>query len=231
MSGFYFNAGMLFMVHRNMVRAVLEPPTLSMPPVDLPPVGDRGNAEHVLLAIAEYNVRLAATYYKAHFQHEDAMLGFLLRRSYVRMLDLCQNRTLLLRETFTRFHDLRVGRQHNVSWASVAVHRCRATDFHFLHFFFHQEHLLGAPPNADPVAVEAAAKSTLLAWVEQKNLEMPQYDTWNDTPSVSWQLQPRGTADVPHVVDPSDGVAVYMCRCEKLGLPQFQLYDGCIFDP
>ncbi|CAG9571336.1 putative phosphoglycan beta 1,3 galactosyltransferase [Leishmania major strain Friedlin] len=124
----YFSAGMLLLLHRRLVQTVVE-------------VRTEFNNDVLYLAAADYSAAYAHSYYASMMDHEDVMLGKLLMERRFRADRLCPfRRHWYVWEDLQRFHDLHRGRVRNVTWASVALHRCRPADAHYLHYFFAQEH-------------------------------------------------------------------------------------------
>ncbi|GET87174.1 phosphoglycan beta 1,3 galactosyltransferase 1 [Leishmania tarentolae] len=124
----YFGAGMLFLLHRRLVQTVVELRT-------------GFNNDVLYLAASDYSAAYAHSYYANMMDHEDVMLGKLLRERRFRADELCPfRRHWYVWEDLHRFHDLHSGRVHNVTWASVTLHRCRPADAHYLHYFFAQEY-------------------------------------------------------------------------------------------
>ncbi|TPP46332.1 hypothetical protein CGC21_5155 [Leishmania donovani] len=124
----YFSAGMLLLLHRRLVQTVVE-------------VRTEFNNDVLYLAAADYSAAYAHSYYASMMDHEDVMLGKLLMERRFRADRLCPfRRHWYVWEDLQRFHDLHRGRVRNVTWASVALHRCRPADAYYLHYFFAQEY-------------------------------------------------------------------------------------------
>ena len=215
----YFGAGMLFLLHRRLVQTVLE---------ERPEY----NNDVVRLASQDYAPRHAHSYFAAMMDHEDVMLGKLLAERRMRSNQLCPfGRAWHVWERWDRFHDVRRGRAQNVTWATVAAHRCTPADFPYLHFFFQQEYRFGR----EGAAVErdvAVARQQARAWLEAAQLEnngtadgqpgTPEYTgiRLQATPvpavgngellEVVWAESPaRNHTPLPFVRSSLDGVAVY----------------------
>jgi phosphoglycan beta-1,3-galactosyltransferase len=233
-SGTRFNAGMAFLLHRRVAQAVLEPATKQPSAASFTAAtqSSQDQRDHVQLAMMEFNPSLSEEYVRLEFHHEDVMLGFLIRSRLAREQAMCPyHKMFYVKETFTRFHDLRVGRARKLTWASVVVHRCHVTDFSFVHYFFMHEYNRTAPASATLAEEEAAAQAAAAAWVAEKKAQMPMYDTWDSTPDVQWVSRGNGPVAPAYVVDPQDAVAVYMHSYNELHQPQFHVYDGYVSDP
>ncbi|KPA74896.1 phosphoglycan beta 13 galactosyltransferase putativephosphogly [Leptomonas pyrrhocoris] len=181
----YFGAGMLFLLHRRLVQTVLE---------------ERAeyNNDVVRLAAQDYSPRHAHSYFAAMMDHEDVMLGKMLAERRVRSMQLCPfRRSWYVGEYWDRFHDVHSGRAVNVTWSTVAAHRCTPADLPFLHYYFQHEYEYDdAAVNASAAAygARAAADAT----------------THNDLPAVRWR-EPRemNHTRLPFVRAAKDDVAVY----------------------
>ncbi|KPA74856.1 unspecified product [Leptomonas pyrrhocoris] len=229
-----FNAGMCFMLHRKLAQAVLEPSmAAASKPATPEDAGDgRGNNLQVRLALKEFDPSLSNVYRRTRYQVEDIMAGTMIKHHRARAEELCWNNTVYyVRESLARFHDLRVGRARSVRWTSVVVHRCSATDFHFIHYYFTHAHRMPVLVNATNAEEEAAAQRSAWAWVAQQKLKMPQYNTWDDTPSVQWVPREGAQKTAAHVIVPGDAVAVYMHGYAPYSNAKYEVRNGYISTP
>lgn len=192
----------------------------------------KGVVDHVALAMQDFNFSLSNLYRRLQFDREDVMLGYLLHSRLSRAQALCyQNKVFYVKETFARFHDLRVGRARSVTWASVVVHRCRVSDFHAVHYYFTHAYRMPVWTNSTMEEEEEAANTLLAAWASRKKREMPEVDTWDHLPSMQWVSRGNGPVAAVSVVHPHDEVAVYLHRYSEFRQPRFHVYDGYVSDP
>ncbi|GET85454.1 phosphoglycan beta 1,3 galactosyltransferase, putative [Leishmania tarentolae] len=214
MLGVRFHARMLFMLHRRLVQTILEPPQ------------ERADVDLGMLAARDFSEERALLYREAGLQHEDVMVGVVLRHRYNRSRQLCADETIwYVKEGRHRFHDVHHGKLQNVTWSTVVAHRCRPADMYYLHYFFQKEYRASAVelmPGDDPeeVAIESAA-----AWVaEQRGARSASALGWDDLPSVRWTQQ--ASAAPAYDVAAADNVAVYHCSYQYWKESSTFVWDG-----
>ncbi|AIN95194.1 phosphoglycan beta 1,3 galactosyltransferase [Leishmania panamensis] len=216
-----FNAGMLFMAHRQVVQAVLELP-------ESPSIAHLDGIKHrefdvIRMTLRDFDARFAKEYYAAHFTTEDILFGFLIRHRQPRVQQLCPDKKLYyVKESLHRFHDLRVGRAQPVSWSTVVAHRTRPADLHYLHYFFRTEHTADA---MHAINASAAMLQRAATWAQaQKSLHPSNVTDWNDLPDTKWATPP--SSKPPLVVAPGDGVGVYSYEYMTYRAPKAEVYQG-----
>ncbi|KAG5487147.1 hypothetical protein CUR178_08159 [Leishmania enriettii] len=191
-----FNAGMTFMLHRQLAQAVLEPP------------GERKRVDIAQMAMMEFEPSLSKLYRAARFHQEDILLGLLVRNALHRARDICRNnRVWYVKEGLARFHDMHRGKLRAVTWSTVVAHRCTPADYYYLHHFFQNE--LQASVN---VSRRMRSKKTVARevarWVaEQRRTMGPRVVGWDGLPDVQWV---RDLGRTPgYDMAEADGVPVY----------------------
>ncbi|CAJ1039240.1 hypothetical protein Q4I32_000181, partial [Leishmania shawi] len=212
-----FSAGMTFMLHRRVVQALLEPK-----------MGTR-RLDVLRLAADDFSAKRTLAYRRIMFHHEDILIGLQIYRALERVKALCSTgRLWYVKEWYARFHDMHVGRTHNVTWSTVVAHRCRPSDAYYLHFYFQEEHRIAAAAAsrfATEEEHEAAAVKRASQWLEG-NLRDPHMMAmnWSGLPDVQWV---QGTSRRPSfTLAEGDGVAVYDNRYEYWRHEATNIHDG-----
>ncbi|KAG5508388.1 hypothetical protein JIQ42_08126 [Leishmania sp. Namibia] len=211
-----FGAGMTFMLHRRVVQALLEPKT------------SRRRLDIVRLAVEDFTPKRASAYRRIMFHHEDILTGLQIYRSLARVKELCPNgRLWYVKEWYARFHDMHVGRTHNVTWSTVVAHRCRPSDAYYLHYYFHEEHRIAAAASryATEEEHEAAAVKMAMQWVaESRQDPLLMALNWSGLPDVQWVH--NTSRRPPFKLAEGDGVAVYENRYEYWTHEVTNIHDG-----
>ncbi|SYZ62399.1 phosphoglycan_beta_1_-3_galactosyltransferase (plasmid) [Leishmania braziliensis MHOM/BR/75/M2904] len=213
-----FSAGMTFMLHRRVVQALLEPKVGTL------------RLDVLRLAADDFSAKRTLAYRRIMFHHEDILIGLQIYRALERVKALCRTgRLWYVKEWYARFHDMHVGRTHNVTWSTVVAHRCRPADAYYLHFYFQEEHRIAAAVSASRLATEeeheAAAVKRASQWLEG-NLQDPHMMAmnWSGLPDVQWV---QGTSRRPSfTLAEGDGVAVYDNRYEYWRHEATNIHDG-----
>ncbi|KPA74850.1 phosphoglycan beta 13 galactosyltransferase (SCGR3) [Leptomonas pyrrhocoris] len=193
-----FNAGMLYLLHRRVAQAVLEP------------TQNRSRLDVVRLSAEDFTADRSAAYRVLLYDHEDIFMGLRVYDALDRIKALCPNgRLWYVKEWYARFHDLHAGRVHNLTWSTVVAHRCRPADSYFLHHFFQTEYAVSVLRGVGVADVEAAARRGAVEWIAEqlRRGEARQEDGWDTLPVARWS---RDLAKTPgFTVAPVDKVAVY----------------------
>ncbi|KAG5473943.1 hypothetical protein CUR178_04053 [Leishmania enriettii] len=213
-----FNAGMMFTLHRLLVRVLLEPDS-------------RGReADVVLLGVTDYDRWLFYTYRAVDFQWEDVMIGTRLRARLERAKEICRNnRVWYVKEGLARFHDVHRGRLRAVTWSTVVAHRCTPADYYYLHHFFQNE--LQASVNVSRrVRSKKAVAREVARWVaEQRRTMGPGVVGWDGLPDVQWV---RDLGQTPgYDMAEADGVPVYRVEYEALLRREMGIEHGLLSQP
>ncbi|CBZ40991.1 uncharacterized protein, partial [Leishmania mexicana MHOM/GT/2001/U1103] len=211
-----FNAGMTFMMHRRVAQALLEPKA------------SRRRLDIVRLAAEDFTMKRRLTYRRIMFHHEDILMGLQIYGALPRVKELCPNgRLWYVKEWYARFHDIHVGRTHNVTWSTVVAHRCRPSDSYYLHYYFREEHRIAAAAGkyATEEEHEAAAVEMAAQWVTeiQKDPLMMEFN-WSGLPDVQWAR--NISRRPPFTLALGDGVAVYENRYEYWTHEATNIHDG-----
>ncbi|CAG9567171.1 phosphoglycan beta 1,3 galactosyltransferase [Leishmania major strain Friedlin] len=211
-----FNAGMTFMMHRRVAQALLEPKA------------SRHRLDIVRLAVEDFATRRTAAYRRIMFHHEDILIGLQIYRALPRVKELCPNgRLWYVKEWYARFHDIHVGRTHNVTWSTVVAHRCRPSDSYYLHYYFREEHRIAAATGryATEEEHEAAAVQMAARWVtEMQKDPLMMTLNWSGLPDVQWAR--NISRRPPFTLAEGDGVAVYENRYEYWTHEATNIHDG-----
>ncbi|KAG5512098.1 hypothetical protein JKF63_07562 [Porcisia hertigi] len=194
-----FCAGMMFMLHRKVVQGLLEPKDTTK------------RLSVVRLAADEFTGKRESAYRRLMFHHEDILIGLQIYRSLTRVKELCPTgRLWYVKEWYARFHDMHVGRTHNVTWSTVVAHRCHPSDAYFLHYFFRNEYRVveSARRYNTEEEHEAAAVAETNKWLANMRRDPSMRDVnWSILPEVQWvyNVSRRPT----FMLSEADGVAVY----------------------
>lgn len=217
--GARFAAGMTFMVHRSIVRAILSQPLR------------RRGVNVMRLATHTYHIKNRKAYLKSMFHREDILLGLLVNASMPQSTQYCaQGKVFFMREGFPRFHDLHVGKTHDVTWSTVVAHRCKPADYHYLHYFFQQEHRFSSAALPRGVTAEAHAQQTVKDWVKEQREGLPaDVVNWNALPAVVWTH--KTTRAPKYEIRETDQVAVYETRFHRLQDLSSQVQFGYEAEP
>ncbi|KAK7197589.1 phosphoglycan beta 1,3 galactosyltransferase [Novymonas esmeraldas] len=213
--GVPFHAGMTFLLHRRVVRGVLEAPRNSA----------AAASDVVLVAVKEFDPALSNMYHATRFQSEDILTGNLVQASRSRSRELCpNNRMWYVRERFARFHDMHRGKMHDVTWSTVVAHRCTPADTYYLHHYFQAE--LAATLNMTEKTAAAAAAAWAAA---QRGTMGPEVVGWDALPDVRWV---RDTQHTPkYDMADADGVAVYHNVYHPFAWPDRHVHHGWESEP
>jgi phosphoglycan beta-1,3-galactosyltransferase len=214
-----FAAGMTLMLHRNMARAVLSP-SLRQRGVDV-----------VKLATHTYHRKNTRAYRRSMFHREDMLLGLLLNSSISQSQKFCAHgRIFFVKEGYPRFHDVHVGKTHDVTWSTVVAHHCSPADHYYLHYFNRNEHRFATAALPLGVTVEAHAMQRVKEWVREQQEALPaEVAGWNALPVTVWK-HPAHT--VPsYDVDEVDQVAVYYSVFHRMQHLQTHVQYGYYAEP
>ncbi|GET85453.1 phosphoglycan beta 1,3 galactosyltransferase [Leishmania tarentolae] len=211
-----FNAGMLFMLHRRVVQALLEPKS------------NENRLDIARLAAEDFTKKWVAAYQRIMFHHEDILMGLQIYGALPRVKELCPHgRLWYVKEWYARFHDIHVGRTHNVTWSTVVAHRCRPSDAYYLHYYFREEYREAAAASRYATAEEheAAAGQRAAEWVTAMQSDpLMKSLNWSGLPDVKWG---RNCSQCPPFsVTEGDGVAVYENRYEYWTHEATSVHDG-----
>ncbi|KAG5487921.1 hypothetical protein LSCM1_08236 [Leishmania martiniquensis] len=211
-----FGAGMTFMMHRRVAQALLEPKA------------SKRRLDIVRLAADDFSPKRTSAYRRIMFHHEDILTGLQIYRSLARVKELCPNgRLWYVKEWYARFHDMHVGRTHNVTWSTVVAHRCRPSDAYYLHHYFHEEYRIAAAGSmyATEEEHEAAAVKMAMQWVaESRQDPLLMALNWSGLPDVQWVR--NISRRPPFKLAEGDGVAVYENRYEYWTHEATSIHDG-----
>ncbi|KAG5498879.1 hypothetical protein GH5_03566 [Leishmania sp. Ghana 2012 LV757] len=216
--GVVFNTGMMFTLHRLLVRVLLEPNS------------NEREADVVLLGVTDYDPFLWSAYTAMGLQFEDIMIGMLLRAALERAKKTCRNnRVWYVKEGLGRFHDMHRGRLHAVTWSTVVAHRCTPADYYYLHHFFQTE--LQASVNVSRrMRSKKAVAREVARWVaEQRRTMGPGVVGWDGLPDVQWVRDLERTPG--YDMAEADGVPVYRVEYEALLRREMGIEHGLLSQP